>query len=71
MREGKIQLEEPPEGLIKVHENEAPIRIKIERRFYRQCSSHSVSAVSWSGLDRPRESAASIWWALDGMENGF
>jgi len=36
MREGKIQLEEPPEGLIEVHENEDPVRIKVERRFYRQ-----------------------------------
>jgi hypothetical protein len=27
MRKGKIQLEEPPEGLIEIHENEAPIRI--------------------------------------------
>jgi len=36
MREGKIQLEEPPEGLIKIHENEDPVRVKIERGFYRQ-----------------------------------
>jgi len=36
MREGKIQLEEPPEGVIEVHENEDPVRVKIERKFYRQ-----------------------------------
>jgi len=35
MREGKIQLEEPPEDLIKIHENKDLMRIKIER-FYRQ-----------------------------------
>lgn len=40
-KEGKtaspsIQLEEPPEGLIKIHENEDLVRIKIERRFYKQ-----------------------------------
>jgi len=31
-----IKLEKPPEGLIKVHENEDPVRIKIDRKFYRQ-----------------------------------
>ena len=36
MREGKIQLEEPPEDLIKIHENKDLVRIKIERKFYRQ-----------------------------------
>jgi len=36
MRKGKIQLEKPPEGLIEVHENEDPVRIKIDRKFYRQ-----------------------------------
>jgi len=36
MREGKIQLEEPPEGLMEVHGNEDPVRVKIERKFYRQ-----------------------------------
>lgn len=40
-KEGKtaspsIQLEEPPEGLTKIHENEDLVRIKIERRFYKQ-----------------------------------
>ena len=32
----QIKLEEPPEGLIKIHENEDPVRIKIERKFYSQ-----------------------------------
>jgi len=31
-----IPLEEPPEDLIEVHEMEDPVRIKIERQFYRQ-----------------------------------
>jgi len=30
-----IKLEGPPEGLIKIQENEDLARIKIERRFYR------------------------------------
>jgi hypothetical protein len=34
MRKGKIQLEEPPKGLIEIHENEDPVRIKIDRKFY-------------------------------------
>jgi hypothetical protein len=29
MRKGKIQLEEPPKGLIEIHENEDPVRIKV------------------------------------------
>ena len=36
MRKGKIQLKEPPEGLIEIHENEDPVRIKINRKFYIQ-----------------------------------
>jgi hypothetical protein len=36
MRKGKIQLEEPPEGLIEIHENEDPVRIQIDRKFYTQ-----------------------------------
>jgi hypothetical protein len=28
---GKIQLEEPPKGIIEIHENEDPVRIKIDR----------------------------------------
>jgi len=34
MRKGKIQLEGPPEGLIEIHENEDPVRIKIDRKFF-------------------------------------
>lgn len=34
MRKGKIQLEEPPKDLIEIHENEDPVRIKIDRKFY-------------------------------------
>jgi predicted DNA-binding ribbon-helix-helix protein len=36
MRKGKIHLEEPPKRMIKTHENEDPVRIKIERKFYTQ-----------------------------------
>jgi len=31
-----IKLEKPPEGLIEVNENEDPVRIKIDRKFYKQ-----------------------------------
>jgi hypothetical protein len=34
MRKGKIHLEGPPEGLIEIHENEDPVRLKIDRKFY-------------------------------------
>ena len=34
MRKGKIQLEKPPKGLIEIHKNEDPVRIKIDRKFY-------------------------------------
>jgi hypothetical protein len=34
MRKGKIQLEEPPKSLIEIHENEDPVRIKMDRKFY-------------------------------------
>jgi hypothetical protein len=36
MRKGKIQLKEPPKGIIEIHENEDPVRIKIDRKFYTQ-----------------------------------
>jgi len=36
MRKGKIHLEEPPKGIIEIHENEDPVRIKIDRKFYAQ-----------------------------------
>ena len=31
-----IPLEEPPKGLIEIHEMEDPVRVKIEKQFYRQ-----------------------------------
>jgi hypothetical protein len=34
MRKGKIQLKEPTKGIIKIHENEDLVRIKIDRKFY-------------------------------------
>jgi hypothetical protein len=39
MRKRKIQLEEPPKGLIEIHENEDPVRIQIDRKFYTKLES--------------------------------
>jgi hypothetical protein len=36
MRKGKIHFEKPPKGLMELHENGDPVRIKIDRKFYTQ-----------------------------------